>query len=437
MIAAGCGDDDGDTAADDPVDTTLAAADEADDEATDDDATDDEATDDEAAEPAGDPEPTAGFDGSTIRVGILVPKSGLPAIIGDPLATGQETYWSYVNEDLGGVAGRYTVEPVVEDTLYETNVTVQQYNRIKDDVVMFAQVMGTPHNLALLPLLGDDNIIVSPASQDSLWIREQQLFPILGPYQVDVINAMSFYIEEKGQPESVCAVIENDVYGEAGLAGLEFAGQEMGFEIATVARFAVGDQDFTGQVTQLRNSDCDVVLAVALPTEFGGILNKSAELNFTPQWIGQGPAWVDVLGLGDLRSYLEENVWIAASGPEWGDTSVPGMVAMLDHVERFQPDQAPTYYFTFGYFQAMAVHQLLEQAVSRGDLSREGMIEAMNSLDVLTFDGLVGDYGYGPPEEREPAIITTVFQVNMDRPFGLEAARTNFTSEVAERFPFD
>jgi ABC-type branched-subunit amino acid transport system substrate-binding protein len=144
-----------------------------------------------------------------------------------------------------------------------------------------------------------------------------------------------------------------------------------------------------------------------------------------------------VLGGGDLRPYLEANVWVAAVGYEWGDTTVEGMVNMIAHQEQYRPDQAPTYYFTFGYFQAMAVHQLLERAVERGDLSREGIIEAMNSLEVLTFEGLVGDYGYGPPEERVPATVSTVFKVNMEKPFGLEALRTNFSTPEAESFEFD
>jgi ABC-type branched-subunit amino acid transport system substrate-binding protein len=132
LLAGACGDD-GDDAAPTTTETTAAP----DDEGT-------ETTETTEAEPAGDPEPAPGFDGTTINVGILVPRSGLPAIIGSPLASGQEVYWAYVNDELGGVAGRYPVQPMVEDTLYETNVTVQQYNRIKNDVVLFSQVMGPP-----------------------------------------------------------------------------------------------------------------------------------------------------------------------------------------------------------------------------------------------------------------------------------------------------
>ena len=75
---------------------------------------------------------------------------------------------------------------------------MQKYNKIKNDVVMLSQVMGTAPTLALLPLLKADNIVAAPASQDALWVREQNLFPIIEPYQIDAINAMDYMMKEGG-----------------------------------------------------------------------------------------------------------------------------------------------------------------------------------------------------------------------------------------------
>src|SRR5690606_4363213 len=221
--------------------------------------------------------------------------------------------------------------------------------------------------------------------QDAFWVREQQLFPVIEPYQVDVINAMEYYLGDGGgsTDDMICAVIQNDVYGEAGLEGLEYASEQMGFEIATVARYAAGDQAFTAQVTQLSNSDCDMVFATALPTEFGGLTGTAAQMGFAPRWIAQSPAWVDELAAGDLGPYLEENVWIVALGREWGDPASTDMTAMVERVAKYRPEQDPDYYFTFGYLQAWAATQLLEAAVANGDLSREGIVSAMNGLAAL------------------------------------------------------
>ncbi len=385
---------------------------------------------------AGAPQPVPGFDGTTIKVGILDPLSGLASIIGNPLAAGQEAYWAYVNDELGGIGGKYPVEVVLEDTQYEVNTTVQKYNKIKGDVVLFAQVMGTPHNQALLPLLDDDNIVSAPASQDSIWIREQHMLPIIEPYQIDVINAVDYYLTDGGgsTDDTFCSVVENDLYGQAGQEGFEFAAKQYGFDIAQTSRFELGDSDFTAQVSALKSANCDMVFATALPTEFNGIITTADNLDFTPRWIGQSPAWIDELANTDLASYYQDHVWIVAVGPEWGDTSYPGVAELLDRLERYRPDQEPDYYFSFANYQADAVRQVLERAVANGDLSRDGIIAAMNGMDVLDFGGVIGDYTYGPPEDRNPPRGSSIFAIDPAKPFALRALKVNFSSDAAEAY---
>src|ERR671925_806749 len=54
--------------------------------------------------------PVPGFDGTTIKLGVLTPLSGpVAAPIGLPLTAGGDVYWQRVNA-AGGVAGKYKVE---------------------------------------------------------------------------------------------------------------------------------------------------------------------------------------------------------------------------------------------------------------------------------------------------------------------------------------
>ncbi len=385
----------------------------------------------------GEPEPVPGFDGTTIRVGVVTPLSGPAAIIGLPLTAGNRVWFEHVNAQ-GGIAGRYRIEMVEADNQYIADETITQYNRIKSDVVMFAQILGTPPTQAVLPLLRQDNIVASPASLDADWVREQNLLPIGGPYQIQMINGADYYLRTEGSTDSViCAMIQDDPYGAAGLEGLEFAAGELGFEITTVARYTAGDQDFTGQLSQLRDNNCEAVFLVAIPSDSVRIWGAAATLGYAPRWLGQSPTWLTAFAGGDLAPYLEENLWIIAEGAEWGDESVPGMAEMIEHQEQYAPDQEPDIYFVFGYAQARAVTAVLERAVELGDLSREGIIAAMNDLDRLEFEGLSGDYPWGPPEERDPPRESSIFGVNADRPAGLEGLEINFASDAARAFEFD
>jgi ABC-type branched-subunit amino acid transport system substrate-binding protein len=377
-----------------------------------------------------------GFDGKTIKLGVLTPLSGPVAVIGLPLTAGNQVYFDYVNSK-GGIAEKYKVELVQEDTQYSPPKTVQQYNKIKGDVVAFTQVLGTAPTLAVLPQLRTDGMIAAPASLDALWVREENLLPVGGPYQVQAINALDYYIKKAdGKGKNICTFIQDDAYGEAGQAGVDFASEKLGFKVADTQRFKAGDKDVTGQIQRLQRSKCDAVFLVATPTDAGTIWGTAAKLGFAPRWIGQSPTWIDELGSSPLAEYLQKTTWITAEGTEWGDTSVEGMKAMVDNVKEHKPDQEPDYYFAFGYEQGIAMTALLEKAVELGDLSHEGLMKASEELGSVSFDGLSDDYAYGPAAERNPPRTTTIYEVDPDKPFGLGKLEYQYESEAADQYEF-
>jgi ABC-type branched-subunit amino acid transport system substrate-binding protein len=415
LVAAACGGrDDDDEGADDTTGT---------------------GTEDSAPAEGGTPEAVPGFDGTTIRLGVITPTSGPAAVIGNPLTAGNQAYFDAVNA-AGGVGGEYQVELDIQDSQFQTGPADAAYEATKGNVVMFAQILGTQIVTTLLPKLTDDNIVAAPASLDSFWVREQQLLPIGGPYQIQAANALSWYVEggNGGSADSViCALTRDDAYGEAGFEGLEFAAGELGVEIVERATFPGANADFTTQIGQLQSAGCEMVFFVAVPSETAPAMQKAAELGYAPQWIGQSPTWVTAFAASPLAPYLQANFVLAGEGTEWGDTSVPGMAQMLEDAG---PDQAPDIYFAFGYNQARAVHQVLEAAVAAGDLSHEGIVSAMNSISELTFDGLSGDYGWGAPEDRVPPRASTIFAIDPAAPGGLAVLERDVVSDAAEAYEF-
>lgn len=390
-------------------------------------------------EPAGDPEPTAGFDGETITLGVITPTSGTVAVIGNPLTAGNQAYFDYVNEELGGIAGKYQIELDVRDSGYDPTKAGQEYASMKEDVVLIAQLLGTPIVNAVLEQLTDDGLVAAPASLDSFWVREPNLLPVGGPYQIQAMNSLNWYVTEGGgEGQVLCSLIQDDPYGEAGQEGLDFAAEELGLEIAETATFPAppAAADFTAPIGQLQSAGCEMVFLVATPTSTGAALGKAVELGFAPQWIGQSPTWIGLLGTSPLGPYLEENFLVASEGVQYGDDSVPGMAELVRIKDTYAPDQEPDVYFNFGYIQAKAVVALLEKAVELGDLSHEGILTALEQLGTLSFDGLSGDYAYGPAEERVPPTTTSIFKVNPEVPTGLELVESDVEAPFAGDFEF-
>jgi hypothetical protein len=110
---------------------------------------------------------------------------------------------------------------------------------------------------------------------------------------------------------------------------------------------------------------------------------------------------------------------------------------LIARVERFKRDQEPDYYFSFGYLQARAMTALLEKAVELGDLSRGGLMAASEQLGTVSFDGLSGDYVYGPAAERNPPRVSTIYEVDPDKPFGLGTLEYQYESDAAAAFEFE
>lgn len=379
--------------------------------------------------------PGPGFDGTTITLGVITPQTGPAAVIGNPLTAGNQVFFDALNAK-GGIGGKYKVKLDIRDSQYNPPVAVQAYSAMKNNVAAFVQILGTPTVQAILPQLKTDKIVAGPASLDAFWVREKYLMPIGAPYQIQAINAMDYYLNDAGgKGKKVCALTQDDPYGEAGLEGLEYAAKEMDFEVAVKATFKQGDADFTAQLGQLKG--CDMVWLTALPTETAKILAGAAQQQFTPQWIGQSPTWVGAFATSPLAPYMQAHYLLMSEGTEWGDTSVPGMKQLLDDIAKYKADQKPDIYFAFGYAQAWAMSQILEKAVSDGDLSRDGIEKAMEEVGTIKLGNLLGDYKYGPPEDREPPRASTVFKIDPAAPGGLKAVKKNFASETAKGFTFE
>ena len=333
--------------------------------------------------------PGAGFDGKTIKVGDITALSGAAAVIGTQLAAGQDVFWKYYNAENGGIAGKYPGRGRARGlALRRRTTTVQKYNKIKNDVVMFSQVMGTAPTLALLPLLNADNVVAAPASQDAFWVREQHLFPIIEPYQIDAINAMDYMMNEGGGAGQEGLRRHPERRLRRGRSrrpavrrrpdGLRARGHR--------PRYKLGDQDFTAQVNELQER------------ELRDRVRRGARRPSSARSSAPPPRWASprsgsasrrhgsTLLLGTpLKDYLASNVMIAAVGPEWGDPDVPAAVEFAERVKTVQArPEARTTTSRSATTRRRPPRSCSRRPCQLGSLDRDGIVTAMNSLDKLT-----------------------------------------------------
>ncbi len=381
------------------------------------------------------PPKTEGFDGKTIKLGVITPLTGTVSIIGNPLTAGNQMWWDYVNDELGGVAGKYKVELVQEDSAYQPPQAIQAYDKIKGDVVAFQQILGTQVTQALLPKMKIDQVGGAPATLDATWVKNPNLFPIAAPYQIEAINSLDVYTRTEGKGKKVCALAQDDEFGEAGLEGFNSAKKSLKFKAGPTPRFKSGS-DLTAQIQELADAKCDAVLVVATAVDATAIMTKSVSLNFTPRMIALAPFWLPLFAnnaaLGD---FLTEHLWVANEpAAAWGDSSIEGMDEFIARQEQYAPDQKPDPYFVFGYGQGQALHQILEKAVKNGDLSKAGILKASTQVGKVKVAG-TDDYVYGKKaSDRKPPLVTGTYQVDPAAPIGLTLVEPVAASKAAKKF---
>ena len=276
---------------------------------------------------------SVGVTGRVITLGEITPLTGAAAIIGKPLTRGHEVYFKYVNDVLGGVgqklpaAERYKVELITLDSQYRPDIQVQQYNALKDMVLMIAQSLGTAHTNAILPQINEDKILTAAATLASGWPKQKYIVATGAPYPAQFINAAQ-YLKDKGITPKAGIIYQDDDYGLDGVKGLEFAAKEFGFQIVARATYKTTDTAFAAPVTAMKAAGADYVFLASTPSFSGSILGTAAALAYAPQWIGLSPSWAGALvGTTEkpspILAYLQKSYWVATDAQcAWGDTKV-------------------------------------------------------------------------------------------------------------------
>jgi ABC-type branched-subunit amino acid transport system substrate-binding protein len=379
--------------------------------------------------------PGVGFDGTTITLGVLADQSGPAAPLGTPIVAGLDTYFKAVNAK-GGVKGKYKVKLEIADTKYNPTTAITQYNQTKSKVVMFAHILGTPIVDAMKQQLTGDGLLAQPSTQDAFWVKEPNLLPIGTPYQIQAINGLQYAVDKlDAKTKKVCALTKDDPYGQAGKQGYDYAVQKLSLNGTVATTYKQSDTDYTAPISQLKNAGCEIVHITGLPSEVGKIMGGAAQAQFAPMWLGASATWLNVLAASQVAPYMQKYFLFAAEGPNWGDTTVPGMADQMKAIDEFAKETKPDGYFTFGFNEGRAVHQVLDAAVDAGDLSPKGVLDASHKIPSLTFGGVYGDYKYGSPADREPPRANTIFKIDPSKPNGTDAV-TKVESEAAKSFTF-
>jgi branched-chain amino acid transport system substrate-binding protein len=337
-----------------------------------------------------------GVDGSTIHVGAFLPLSGSVAAIGSAVLEGQTAYWRYVNEELGGVAGRFTVEVAQVDTAYDPDTAVAELDRWRNDLLAVSSTIGSEVTAALL----GGGIPIMVGSQSTSWgARNDAIFDLAVPtYRAQV--AALWWLPAGS---SIGIVAPEGDYGDDCLAGT-------GSEPAALVRYPAGTTDFEEAVKQLEG--IDALVACVTSPDLGRIIATWDLIGSRPPVYATAPSFDR--SLFDVLDSMPDDLFVAGAPPPY-ESDKPGM-----RLFRAAMGETPVNRWTFlGYTQAATMHLLFEQAIVDGSLTRDGVLSARSRLADVDFG-----FGWGAAhfDGTLPVVPVTISVPDPDAVFGLRPA---------------
>lgn len=375
-------------------------------------------------------------DNGCIYLGVLSDLTVGPfAAFGPQLLEGETAFWKRVNEQ-GGIDGRFDVNisRYVRDTEYNPQTHRDSYEEIRTEVLGLSETLGTPPTLAILQSMIADDMVAGVSTWWSGWEFQQNVLNAGSNYCIDAMNGVEWATDEFDS-QSVLAIHFPGDYGEDAAAGVRHAAEALDLEflepVTQIPEVAGGET--SGAVSAIVQRNPDLVFLTVGPTEAGKIVGGAAARGFQGRFIGSHPTFHQSLLASEAAPAFTALYNVVGPHQNWG-ADTPGHQAMR---EAHGPGAPGNDGWTYGWVLSYPMKAALEAAAQAGELDREGVLAAVETMTV-DFEGILPDKSYGDPAEsvvRQTTISRPDAEAIEDR-LGLTVVEAAYAGSVAEEFEF-
>lgn len=373
-------------------------------------------------------------DSKTITVGNITALSGPASLLGKGFTAGESLYWKARNAE-GGIDG-WKVKQVDRDSAYNTQLHVQTFSELKDDIAMLTS-FGSSATKAIQPTLEREKLVtvgqnLNPA--DGVDVIAQSF----SSWHSSVANLVGYFTKEGADKKKVGLIFQNDDMGADGRDGYQGAVKTYGLDDVGQEAYVVGDTDFTGQIQKLKRAGAEVVILVSTAGSTGPIIGAAASVGFNPTFGVTGGGYVENLMTSDgtaegkktpIAEALDREVYLASPITTLDDNDSTLLQQMKDDIVAVGDGIRPGFAVTFGYAFAHTEAKILEKAIADGDLSREGILEAKMTLGEVDFGGLSPNPTFG--EGEDSSLASHILKIDSGAEGFLTMAERDYTSKAS------
>ena len=225
-----------------------------------------------------------GITDTEIVIGDVEPLTGPPALLGVAASIGHKIAIAEAN-NAGGINGR-KIKYVLEDDGYVTARTIQGVKKVIEVDKAFAMlgISGSGQSIAVMPVLEKSGIptVIDVAPVKFLWEpARKNVFVVGQSYEEGIIHLVN-YLAEKNPGKKWGLITQDDDYGITVRDGFDSVVKARKLNVVYSGNYKKGQQDFSSDMLQLKDSGAEVFLAGGIMAENIAMMKEVEKLSIKP-----------------------------------------------------------------------------------------------------------------------------------------------------------
>jgi len=360
-----------------------------------------------------------GVSKDKIKLGHFGDLTGPAAFIGNLLVNTTNAFYNNLN-DRGGIHGR-KIKFIPEDNKYDPVRTVAavKYLITKHDVFAIHNVYGSTPCAAVFPIIEKEKIPVFPtfATSTTMYTPPKRYLFSMVAVASDEAKIVVDYIRKdmKAKNPRLAICYQDDEWGKDGRKGMEKAASEYGLKLVADESYKRGSVDLSSQVVKFKMAKAEYIFYIGFAPNFATLMKECKKMGISPKFFGDvatvTPQTLELAGEASRNSMYV----IHSAMPQ---ENVPGMTEMKSILKKYRPDlERIDPLMTVAWAGGIALAEVIKRAGR--DLTREGLVNAAESLRGFETGGLVPPITYGPtsqgPISRKGLHALRVLKADIDK----------------------
>jgi branched-chain amino acid transport system substrate-binding protein len=339
-----------------------------------------------------------GVTDTEIVIGCSTPLTG-PAALWGVTGYGMQAWADHINAN-GGIHGR-KIKLLLKDDGYHPARAMANLQEMRDQVFAVAGLLGSaacsaskdffPENkIPLITAYANVRIYANQPKEKHKW------YFIAYPDYEDENHYLANYAINELKAKKIAVFYQNDDYGHGAMAGIKTAiaeNPQAKVELVAAVPYEITERALGTHALKLKESGADTLILVPTPSHGALITKEIAKIAYRPRVLTN-------FTMGDpIMFTIAGETWDGTYISLAGNMSVPGAspeaAKVVEILLKYNPDlKGKEYLSVFGAVSMMHLAKGLE--IAGRDLTREGLIRAMEQIQDWKPEGMGSPVNYGP-----------------------------------------